>query len=119
MKLLISHFLTQTLDTTGTIAPSISTDKLLYELAEEVKCPMCLGYFNNPVILNCFHTFCSSCLDDLVSNDNKLSCPLCRTTIELDDRGVRGLKQNHYLANIVEKLKSAQNTKMCGKITQN
>ncbi len=45
---------------------------------------------------------------------NKLSCPLCRVDFDLEEKGVKGLKANHYLANIVEKLKSAQNTKMCG-----
>lgn len=112
---------------TNSLTPT-ATEKLLYDLAEEVKCPLCLGYFNNPINLPCFHSFCSTCVEDmrihitytftytfLVTSDDKLTCPMCRNVVALDERGVRGLKQNHYLANIVEKLKSAQNTKMCGK----
>jgi len=90
-------------------------EKVLCELAEEVKCPMCLGYFRNPLVLACFHTFCATCLESITGDENSLQCPLCRNKSLLDEKVVSGLKQNHYLANIVEKLKSAQNNKMCGK----
>jgi len=90
-----------------------TTDEILSQLSEEVKCPLCLTYFNKPLILNCFHTFCALCLESIVSNENMVQCPLCRETILLDSRGINGLKTNHYLANIVEKLRSSQSTKMC------
>lgn len=87
-------------------------EKVLCELAEEVKCPMCLGYFRTPLVLECFHTFCKECLEELIT-DSSILCPLCRNTTTLTDRGVNALKPNHYLSNIIEKLKSAQSTKMC------
>lgn len=101
----------------GSDSPTSTTnltplEKVLCDLAEEVKCPMCLGYFRQPLILTCFHTFCNECLEELVSND-QISCPLCRTIVTLPERGLAGLRPNHYLANIVDKLKSSQSTKMC------
>jgi hypothetical protein len=124
-----------------------SLEKVLGELAEEVKCPLCLGYFNQPVALGCFHTFCTPCLEELgmhtlietredfrgkhlnafshstfatvpQEDERVVVCPLCRTSFVLDEQGVRGLKSNHYLANIVDKIKGAQSTKMCGTCTQ-
>jgi len=95
-----------------TEAPAI--EKMLSDLAEEVKCSLCLGYFNQPVALNCFHTFCAECVEALVSKDkNSVQCPLCRNVFTLPDGGVQGLKHNHYLANIVEKLKVFQVSKTC------
>lgn len=90
-----------------------SMEEILQDLAEEVKCPMCLSYFNNPVNLPCFHTFCSACVENIIRK-NEVKCPLCRTTSDLGEIGIKSLKINHYLANIVDKLKSAQSTKMCG-----
>jgi len=58
------------------------------------------------------------CLDSIAGDERSLQCPLCRTKSILDEKGVGGLKQNHYLANIVEKLKSAQSTKMCAECTK-
>jgi len=88
-------------------------EKLLSEVAEEVKCPLCLCYFSHPVVLGCFHTFCAACLEAIVIDKTFVHCPLCRSSFTLDERGVRGLKYNHYLANIAEKLKSAQGGKIC------
>lgn len=50
-------------------SPSIQLlERVLSELTEELKCPLCLGYFNTPVILNCFHTFCATCLEEIGNN---------------------------------------------------
>eukprot|EP01118_Nematostelium_gracile_P016641 TRINITY_DN6945_c0_g1_i3.p1 TRINITY_DN6945_c0_g1~~TRINITY_DN6945_c0_g1_i3.p1 ORF type:complete len:487 (-),score=99.04 TRINITY_DN6945_c0_g1_i3:74-1534(-) len=103
------------IDRTATESPNPAErmDRILTDLAEEVKCPLCLGYFNQPVVLNCLHTFCMTCLESMVNEHSHIECPLCRGVSSLDETGIKGLKFNHYLANIVEKLKTAQNTRMC------
>lgn len=113
IEIAINHILNE-IEKERSSTPVNTTEKILYDLAEEVKCPLCLSYFQRPLILSCFHTFCASCLQNLVTSDNSIQCPLCRNVVTLDpERGLGGLKINHYLANIVEKLKGAQATKMC------
>jgi hypothetical protein len=80
-----------------TLSASTSTppmEKVLFELAEEVKCPLCLSYFNMPVILNCFHTYCTHCLEGFCNSANEdqsemasLACPLCRMVTPLPESG--------------------------------
>jgi hypothetical protein len=41
---------------------------------DEVKCPVCLCVFNDPHCLECTHTFCKNCVDNLEVD----KCPLCR-----------------------------------------
>lgn len=81
--------------------------KVFDELFEEVKCALCLELFDKPVILHCLHTFCASCLKELVTSNNTISCPLCRTPIKLEDKGIAGLRTNYHLLNIVEKMRKA------------
>jgi len=61
--------------------------------------------------------FCSHCLENFINSStdktDSVSCPLCRVVTPLPENGVRGLKVNHYLKNIVDKLRAAQSTKMC------
>jgi hypothetical protein len=35
---------------------------LLQQIAEEVKCALCLEFFQAPRVLECQHTFCTECL---------------------------------------------------------
>ncbi|XP_076099449.1 E3 ubiquitin-protein ligase TRIM45-like [Mytilus galloprovincialis] len=58
----------------------------------ESKCGICLSPYTEPRLLECFHTFCTPCLEKLDVNENNVTCPLCRTQIALPDNGVSGLK---------------------------
>ena len=41
-------------------------------------CKLCGGYYRDPRLLHCLHTFCKSCLDSVVKeNEEKTSCPTC------------------------------------------
>lgn len=80
--------------------------KVFNELAEELKCALCLELFDKPVVLLCLHTFCAPCLKEIV-NDNVVVCPLCRTRHELGSKGIESLKINYHLLNIAEKMRTA------------
>ncbi|XP_063433295.1 uncharacterized protein LOC134715179 [Mytilus trossulus] len=58
----------------------------------ESKCGICLSTYTEPRLLDCYHTFCTPCLEKLDVHDNYLTCPLCRTHISLPEKGVSGLK---------------------------
>ena len=41
-------------------------------------CKLCGSYYRDPRLLHCLHTFCKSCLDSVVKeNEEKTSCPTC------------------------------------------
>ena len=41
-------------------------------------CKLCGGYYLDPRLLHCLHTFCKSCLDSVVKqNEDKTTCPTC------------------------------------------
>ncbi|XP_062903883.1 uncharacterized protein LOC134346443 [Mobula hypostoma] len=68
--------------------------------ADELSCPVCLDFFNNPVTLECGHNFCRSCITECWETDNRNSCPECRE--EFQDRKFR---VNWALANLAQKAK--------------
>lgn len=75
-------------------------------LKEESSCPICLDYFDDPVITACGHNFCRSCLAlswrDLESD---FSCPQCLTV-----SAQKIILANRQLRNVVELAKQL-NTK--------
>ncbi|XP_067321599.1 E3 ubiquitin-protein ligase TRIM7-like [Anolis sagrei] len=72
------------------------------DLCEEATCPVCLGYFKDPVSLECGHNFCRACLTQTWEKpaNTEASCPQCREIISQ-----KNLRTNQQLANIVEKVK--------------
>ncbi|XP_072891148.1 zinc-binding protein A33-like [Hemitrygon akajei] len=47
-------------------------------LTEDVICSICLDFFSNPVILECGHNFCRSCITLYLEGAAKGTCPDCR-----------------------------------------
>ncbi|XP_067830169.1 zinc-binding protein A33-like isoform X1 [Heptranchias perlo] len=64
-------------------------------LTEEAICPICMDFFTDPVILECGHNFCRSCITQQKETN---SCPECRE--EFPERNFRA---NRALANLAEK----------------
>ncbi|CAM8923196.1 unnamed protein product [Rhodiola kirilowii] len=46
----------------------------LQKLGLELKCPLCLNLFDQPMLLPCDHIFCKSCIDVTLT---KFECPIC------------------------------------------
>ncbi|XP_043541487.1 nuclear factor 7, ovary-like isoform X2 [Chiloscyllium plagiosum] len=68
---------------------------------EEVICPICQDFFTDPVILDCGHNFCRSCITQSWERQKINSCPECRQ--EFPDRCLRG---NRALADLAEKART-------------
>ncbi|XP_055487750.1 zinc-binding protein A33-like [Leucoraja erinacea] len=84
---------------------------------DEAVCPICLDFFTDPVILECGHNFCCSCITQSWDREGRNSCPECRALFT-----DRTLKVNWALARLSEKaralsmnLKGKENKLQCEK----
>ncbi|XP_053158941.1 zinc finger protein RFP-like [Hemicordylus capensis] len=81
-------------------------------LQDEVSCPVCLDYFQTPVmIIDCGHNFCRDCITRCRKGQtsSKSSCPHCRKPFSWQN-----LRPNRHLANIVELAKQFNKWKANG-----
>ena len=62
-------------------------DKGLEDLGEEITCPICQEYFQEPKILPCLHYYCKECIRNLARRHHPFPCPECRrnTTLPQND----------------------------------
>ncbi|KAK7503701.1 hypothetical protein BaRGS_00005240 [Batillaria attramentaria] len=62
-------------------------------------CTLCLGPFNKPKLLPCFHTFCENCLYNLTAQYlyRSFPCPVCRAQIQIPTGGVSAFQTNFYI----------------------
>uniref|UniRef100_A0A672NY83 Tripartite motif containing 59 n=1 Tax=Sinocyclocheilus grahami TaxID=75366 RepID=A0A672NY83_SINGR len=83
------------------------------DLEEDLTCSVCYALFSDPRVLPCSHTFCRSCLKNVLQVSVSFSiwrplrlplkCPSCRSVVELPTNGVDALPVNVCLRAIVEK----------------
>ncbi|XP_038055945.1 E3 ubiquitin-protein ligase TRIM71-like [Patiria miniata] len=69
------------------------TDLVLDETQKELQeCPICYTEYNDPRMLDCSHSFCLKCLQELRLTQNKdnknIVCPLCRKETALTEAGL-------------------------------
>ncbi|KAK6168175.1 hypothetical protein SNE40_022053 [Patella caerulea] len=79
------------------------------KMERELSCPICFEFYDDPLQLSCLHSFCRSCIKDIIGTNpslNVFECPQCRRRIELDARGLDGLHKNFPLASIVDAYKT-------------
>ncbi|XP_030007040.1 tripartite motif-containing protein 59 [Sphaeramia orbicularis] len=82
-------------------------------LEEDLTCSVCYSLFSDPRVLPCSHTFCKTCLDNLLHVSTNysiwrplrlpLKCPNCRSVVELPPTGIDALPSNVSLRAIIEK----------------
>ncbi|KAJ0051279.1 hypothetical protein NL108_017677 [Boleophthalmus pectinirostris] len=68
-------------------------------------CSICLDRYQNPKVLPCLHTFCERCLANYIpAHSLTLSCPVCRQTSILPEKGVGALQNNFFITNLMDVL---------------
>ncbi|XP_078496804.1 E3 ubiquitin-protein ligase TRIM39-like [Lissotriton helveticus] len=71
------------------------------KLVDEATCAICLEYFKNPVIIDCGHNFCQSCILQCWQEINtNFACPQCRAIFP-----EKKFRPNRQLGNLVEMVK--------------
>ncbi|XP_018612533.1 E3 ubiquitin-protein ligase TRIM7-like [Scleropages formosus] len=78
------------------------------DLEAELKCPVCLGIYREPMQLPCGHNLCRCCLNRLCESQDHCSCPECRATFARSP----ALKKNLKLANIVDCFRATRKTSL-------
>ncbi|XP_064361407.1 tripartite motif-containing protein 3 isoform X2 [Dromaius novaehollandiae] len=74
-------------------------------------CSICLDRYRSPKVLPCLHTFCERCLQNYIPPQSlTLSCPVCRQTSILPERGVAALQNNFFITNLMEVLQRGPDT---------
>ncbi|XP_012729347.2 tripartite motif-containing protein 2 [Fundulus heteroclitus] len=74
-------------------------------------CSICLDRYENPKVLPCLHTFCERCLQNYIpAHSLTLSCPVCRQTSILPERGVAALQNNFFITNLMDVLQRRPDT---------
>ncbi|XP_024079421.1 zinc finger protein RFP-like [Terrapene carolina triunguis] len=72
------------------------------ELRDELVCPICLGSFKDPVILDCGHNYCQACITDCWGASGTGLCPQCRKS--LPEGELRPNRQLEAVVNIARGL---------------
>ncbi|KAG9347154.1 hypothetical protein JZ751_006081 [Albula glossodonta] len=68
-------------------------------------CSICLDRYDNPKVLPCLHTFCERCLQNYIPPQSlTVSCPVCRQTSILPERGVPALQSNFFITSLMDVL---------------
>ncbi|VDI43695.1 Hypothetical predicted protein [Mytilus galloprovincialis] len=65
--------------------------------ADSLKCGICLSAFTKPLVLDCFHIFCTPCIAKLAEDKDSLTCPLCRAVHLIPSNGVEDFTVCTYI----------------------
>ncbi|XP_060095094.1 E3 ubiquitin-protein ligase TRIM39-like [Heteronotia binoei] len=85
----------------------MDTELFKTKLQDEATCSVCLEYFINPVLLDCGHNFCRSCINRCwMEFPEDAACPQCRKAVM-----TKNCRPNRALANVVEIVKQLDNLK--------
>ncbi|XP_066564207.1 E3 ubiquitin-protein ligase TRIM39 [Amia ocellicauda] len=56
-----------------------------FHMEEALSCPVCCDIFKDPVVLKCSHSFCIACLEKYWETKLFRECPVCRTSLSMDN----------------------------------
>ena len=81
---------------------------LLYNLREEVSCPVCTNIYTDPKHLPCLHSFCLQCLKQWHRTSHgrdTIRCPKCQAVSRVPESGdLKDLPTSFYLNGLIDVL---------------
>ncbi|XP_022108461.1 transcription intermediary factor 1-alpha-like [Acanthaster planci] len=89
------------------MASNVTVQSVLGKISQvHLECSICSCRFKEPKLLDCLHSFCLKCLQELRHHHDpdstKLTCPLCRRDTQLKGNGVAALPNHFTLGALVE-----------------
>ncbi|XP_071804532.1 uncharacterized protein [Asterias amurensis] len=98
--------------TSNKMATNITAQSVLAEISQDhLECSICRGRFKQPKLLECSHSFCLECLQQLRQNSpsaTRLSCPECRKKTLLKENGIDGLKTDFKTISLIEAIETKE-----------
>ncbi|XP_038058012.1 uncharacterized protein LOC119729505 [Patiria miniata] len=84
-----------------------STDSVFASVIQgHLECSICHARYQEPKMLDCSHSFCLGCLQELKlsqqPDDDRMICPLCQMETMLPEGGVAKLTDNGTLLSLIE-----------------
>ncbi|XP_069880399.1 E3 ubiquitin-protein ligase TRIM31 [Dipodomys merriami] len=80
----------------------MASQQLTSNLQDEVICSICMDTLQEPVTIDCGHTFCLRCISQVgSSSDELLKCPLCQKFVQRST-----IRPNWLVVNLVEKIQA-------------
>ncbi|XP_038057081.1 E3 ubiquitin-protein ligase TRIM71-like [Patiria miniata] len=77
-----------------------------------LECPICCCLFKDPKMLDCLHSFCLNCLEEMMSKQKpeteKITCPVCRREMQVPDGGLQSLSSSFFLSSLVDEVKQQE-----------
>ncbi|XP_038053724.1 E3 ubiquitin-protein ligase TRIM71-like, partial [Patiria miniata] len=91
------------------MASNVTVQSLLEKISvDHLECSICTNRFRQPKLLDCLHSFCLQCLQELRQSQypsgTKLTCPLCRRETMLKGSGVADLPNIFAFSALVEEV---------------
>ncbi|XP_022108455.1 E3 ubiquitin-protein ligase TRIM71-like isoform X2 [Acanthaster planci] len=89
------------------MASNVTVQSVLSKISQDhLECSICSCCFKEPKMLDCLHSFCLKCLQELRQHQKtggtKLTCPLCRRDTQLKRNDVAALPNNFTLGALVD-----------------
>ncbi|XP_012886571.1 PREDICTED: E3 ubiquitin-protein ligase TRIM31 [Dipodomys ordii] len=80
----------------------MASQQLTSNLQDEVICSICMDTLQEPVTIDCGHTFCLRCISQVgSSSDELLKCPLCQKFVQRST-----IRPNWLVVNLVERIQA-------------
>ena len=84
------------------------SERFFEDVKKHLECPVCHEMFSQnkePKILNCLHTFCKTCLEGWIrqqQRDGELSCPTCRQITKCINNEITTLPSHRFCKQLIE-----------------
>ncbi|XP_038052741.1 tripartite motif-containing protein 45-like [Patiria miniata] len=87
--------------------------KTVWKISQgHLECPICCCLFKDPKMLDCLHSFCLKCLEEMMSKQKpgaeKITCPVCRRETQVPDGGLQSLSSSFFLSSLVDEVKQQE-----------